>query len=95
MKPMSADELAQYCDTSKPTIYRRINVLLEYDFLTVNHERNHGGNQYRTFSTNLHHISFGIKDGSIDTTIQLRHDLIDGFNGLRSDLQGETDAPDE
>lgn len=95
MKPMSADELAQYCDTSKPTIYRRINVLLEHDFLTVHNEPTRDGTQYRTFTTNLHRISFEIKDGGIDIDLQLRHNLIDQFDEMWSDLQGKTDSPEE
>ncbi|WP_248910245.1 ArsR/SmtB family transcription factor [Halocatena marina] len=95
MKPMSADELAQYCDTSKPTIYRRINVLLDHDFLTANDKNDRDGIQYRTFTTNLHRISFEINDGGIDTDLQLRHDLVDQFDGLWTDLQRETDTSDE
>ncbi|MDX1748356.1 MAG: helix-turn-helix domain-containing protein [Halobacteriales archaeon] len=32
-EPMDAEALAEACDTSLPTVYRRVNALQEYDLL--------------------------------------------------------------
>ena len=34
VRPVSAEELEVICEVSLPTVYRRINVLVEYDLLS-------------------------------------------------------------
>lgn len=93
-EPMSADELADGCDASLPTIYRRVNVLLEYDFLTEDRELDSDGNHYKTFETALERITFEIEGDGISVTLDRRRSLLDQFEDFWSDL-GESAAATE
>lgn len=85
-QPLSADELAGTLDASHPTIYRRINALLEYDLVTEQQQIDAEGNHYKTFETTLNRISFEIDDGGYNIDIQMRENLIDQFDDFWSDL---------
>lgn len=84
---MSAQDLADACDTSLPTIYRRVNALLEYDLLQEETQIDEDGNHYKTFETNLERIVFEINDGGVDIDIELRKDLVDQFDEFWRDLE--------
>lgn len=85
-QPLSADELAGTLDTSHPTVYRRINALLEYDLLKEQQQIDAEGNHYKTFETTLNRIAFEIDDGGYDIDIQMRQNLVDQFGDFWSDL---------
>lgn len=91
---MSAQELADHCDTSLPTIYRRINALLEYDLLQEETQIDEDGNHYKTFETNLERIVFEINDGAVDIDIELRKDLVDQFDEFWHDLEERDNSPE-
>lgn len=93
-EPMSADELAEACDTSLPTVYRRVNVLKEYDFLTEDRELDAQGNHYKTFETTLERIAFEIDADGFAVDIQRRSGLVDKFEEFWTDL-GESTAETE
>jgi predicted ArsR family transcriptional regulator len=84
--PMSADELARSLDTSHPTIYRRLNALIEYDLVTEHQQIDAEGNHYKMFETTLNRIAFEIDDGGYNIDIKLRQNLVDQFDDLWSDL---------
>lgn len=84
--PLSANELASTLNTSDPTVYRRINALLEYDLLREHQEIDTDGNHYKTFETTLDRIAFEIEDGGYNIDLQLRQDLVDQFDDFWSDL---------
>lgn len=92
-KPLSADELAQTLDTSHPTIYRRINALLEYDLVNEQQQIDSEGNHYKTFETTLQRISFEIETGGYNIDIQMRQNLVDQFDDFWSEL-GESSVGD-
>jgi DNA-binding transcriptional ArsR family regulator len=76
-EPMSADDLADRCSASGPTIYRRIDSLQEYDLLDENVEYDADGNHYRTYESRLDEICFGVDDGAFSVDIHLRRDPLD------------------
>lgn len=84
--PLSADELASTLSTSHPTVYRRINALLEYDLLREHQEIDTDGNHYKTFETTLERIAFEIDDGGYNVDLQLHQDLVNQFDDFWSDL---------
>ncbi|MFB6300429.1 MAG: ArsR/SmtB family transcription factor [Halobacteriales archaeon] len=94
VRAMSAQELADHCDTSLPTIYRRINALLEYDLLQEETQIDEDGNHYKTFETNLERIVFEINDGAVDIDIELRKDLVDQFDEFWHDLEERDNSPE-
>lgn len=95
-EPMSADELADRCGTSLPTVYRRVNALLEYDLLQEESRIDAEGNHYKEFETNLRRICFEVDAGGFDIDIQLRHDMVDRFERFWGDLEeSSSGAADE
>lgn len=88
-KPMSVHELGDILDSSRPTIYRRVNVCQEYDLVTEATEIDDDGNHYNVYEANLERITFELEDGGFNVDIELRHDLVDRFGDFWSDLEGD------
>lgn len=85
--PMSADALANELDVSRPTVYRRVNSLVEYAFLRKNLETDPDGHHYRTFELALNEITFGIDDGDLKITVEVDEHLVDKFDGFLGGLE--------
>lgn len=86
-RPMSADDLSDHLDASPPTIYRRINALIEYDLMKSQQQVDESGHHYQTFETTLKRIAFEIEDGGYNIDVQMRRSLVDQFNAFWSDLE--------
>ncbi len=93
VRPVSAEQLASAIDTSLPTVYRRVNALVEYDLLRENTNIDEEGNHYKTYETNLQRVCFEVSDGGFTVDIQLRRDMVDQFQDFWTDLEGGDDAP--
>jgi len=87
VEPRSVRELAAECNRSKPTVYRRINMLVDYDLLTEQVEIDTTGNHYNTYQTNLERICFEVGEEEFEITIRLRKDLVDRFDELWGALE--------
>lgn len=86
-QPLSADDLAEYLDTSAPTVYRRLNGLQEYDLITESQQIDTDGNHYQTFETTMKRISFELTEGGYKIDLQMRHSLADRFDSFWTDLE--------
>lgn len=86
-RPLSADALSEHLDASPPTIYRRVNTLIEYDLVTSRQQVDDDGHHYRTFETTLKRIAFEIEDGGYNIDVQMRRSLVDQFEAFWSDLE--------
>lgn len=84
---LSAEELAEHCDASLPTIYRRVDTLEEIDLLQARMHVDSEGNQYRQFQTALKRVGFTLDSGGIDVEIGLRRDLSDRFEAFWDELE--------
>lgn len=84
IKPCSAEELADYCDASKPTVYRRLNVLQEYDLLVDRRAIDDEGNHYKTYETALESICFAVEAGRFEVDIELERDLVEAETDLQA-----------
>lgn len=89
-RPVSADDLAEQLDVSRPTIYRRVNALIDYDLLTEQQRLDADGNHYQTVETTLKQIAFEIEDGGYNVSLQMRQSLADQFESFWSDLDQPT-----
>lgn len=87
VRAMSAKELSELCDTSLPTVYRRVNALLEYDLLSEDLEVETDGTQYKIYANDLERIDIRVEDGSFSINIEIEKDAVDQFGELFSDLQ--------
>lgn len=85
--PRSVQELADACGRSKPTVYRRLNRLAEYDLLTEQIQIDAAGNHFSTYETNLRHICFEVNDEEFEVHIRFRRDLADKFDSLWQALE--------
>lgn len=95
-RPVAAHDLAEQLDVSEPTVYRRVNTLLEYDLLRENQEIDADGNHYKTFETALKRASFEIEAGGYNIDLELRRSLANQFDAFWSDLEqsGPTESPE-
>lgn len=86
VKPVSAKELEEVCNASLPTIYRRINVLVEYDLLSEEQVVDPEQEQSRRYSTDLHEVTVRIEDGTFNVSLEINKDTVDKFGELFRDL---------
>jgi len=87
VKPMSAQQLADECDMSKPTVYRRVERLREHDLLEERTEIQEDGNHYSVYAATLSEFSVELEDGSFEADVDRREP--EAFPG-----QGEADTAD-
>lgn len=93
VRPMSAEELEQICDVSLPTVYRRINVLVEYGLLSEQQAVDAEKGQYKQFRTDLKEVRIAVDDGGFNIDIKLRRDTVDRFGEMIRDI-GESVTTD-
>lgn len=86
-RPVAADDLAGQLDVSEPTIYRRVNTLLEYDLLRVRQVIDGDGHHYKTYETTLKRAAFEIENGGYNIDLEIRQSLADRFDAFWSDLE--------
>ena len=89
--PVSVKEIAEHLDVSNPTIYRRIEPLVDANLLEERRRIDTDGNQHKEYVTILEEATFRIDDDSYTVDIQVDQDLTDDFESMWSDL--ESDAP--
>lgn len=89
-RPVSADDLAEQLDVSRPTIYRRVNALVDYDLLSEQQQLDADGNHYQTVETTLRQVVFEIEDGGYNVSLEMRQSLADQFESFWSDLDQPT-----
>src|SRR6056297_353408 len=85
---LSATELAQRCDASSPTIYRRINRLQELDMVEEEQTLDPDGHHYRRFSARLERITIELSDGGYEVSVdRTTEDAVDRFTELYEGLR--------
>ncbi|WP_082677728.1 winged helix-turn-helix domain-containing protein [Haloferax sp. Q22] len=86
-RAFSADELSNILEVSPPTVYRRVNELVEYDLITERQEIDEDGHHFKTFETTLKRVVFEIDDGGYNIDIQMRQSLVDQFESFWSEFE--------
>ncbi|MFC7078486.1 ArsR/SmtB family transcription factor [Haloarcula halophila] len=71
-QPMSAQQLAQQCDMSEPTVYRRVEWLQEHGLLAERTEIQTGGNDYSVYRATLSEFTLTLEDGAFEPRIERR-----------------------
>lgn len=84
---MSARELADTCDASLPTIYRRVDDLVAQGLVVEETELDPAGNHYTTYAAAVEHIDIDIENGEIDVTITQQSDVADRFTRVWEDIR--------
>jgi predicted transcriptional regulator len=91
---MSAKELADICDRSLATIYRRIQAMEDYDLLSEELTRDPDGTQYNEYRSDLNEITISVDEGQLSVSIDIEKDTVDQFAELIEDLEGSGDKND-
>lgn len=82
-EPMSATTLAERCDVSKPTVYRRLEDLRRCDLLVETTKPDpSGGHHHTMYSTTLDRIVVEVEDASLTLQIDRRETMADRFTRL-------------
>lgn len=93
-RELTAEELAERCDVSLPTVYRHVETLADCSLLTERTNVDAEGNHYKTVETTVEEFRIEVSPDGFDLAVeQRREDLVDRFEGLWSDL--ETGGSDE
>jgi predicted transcriptional regulator len=88
VQPMSVKELADVCDRSLATIYRRIQAMEDYDLLSEELTRDPDGTQYNEYRSELNEITISVDKGQLNVNIDIEKDTVDQFAELIEDLEG-------
>ncbi|MFT4946589.1 MAG: putative transcriptional regulator [Natronomonas sp.] len=88
-EPKSAKALAEECDLSLPTVYRRIEMLDEYDLVTNETLIADDGNHYKVYKSNFESTVITLEDDEYKVRIYREENLPDRFSQLWDDLGAE------
>ncbi|AWB26508.1 ArsR/SmtB family transcription factor [Halococcoides cellulosivorans] len=88
-EPLSAKELADECDLSKPTVYRRLELLEEHDLVTDRTLVADDGNHYKVFESNFESTVISLEDDEYHVRIYRTGNLSDRFSELWDELHAE------
>jgi hypothetical protein len=79
---MSAPELAEACDASKPTIYRRIERPKRFDLLAESMRTDDAGHHRRVYESRFEQLSLELVEGEYRVRIDRQEDPADRFTQL-------------
>jgi DNA-binding transcriptional ArsR family regulator len=85
----SAKELAESCDMSLPTIYRRLELLQEHELVSEQTAVADDGNHYNVYTCNFDSTVIKLDDGEYDIKIYRSENVPDRFTQLWDELAGE------
>jgi predicted transcriptional regulator len=85
-EPRSAKELSGECDLSLPTVYRRIEMLKEYDLVTEETLVADDGNHFKVYESNFESTVISLQDDEYRVRIYREENLPDRFSQLWDEL---------
>ena len=86
-RPMSAKHLAEACDASLPTIYRRIDRLSEQGLVTERPKFRDEGRHYSVYEATLNRVTIDLDDGEMSADISTEPtDAADRFTKMWEDI---------
>lgn len=86
-RPVSVKELTETLDVSPPTVYRRIDPLVDANLLTEHQHIDPDGNQHKEYETALDEVTISIDDGGYTVDMQVDRDLTDDFEAMWADME--------
>ncbi|WP_435157979.1 ArsR/SmtB family transcription factor [Haladaptatus sp. DFWS20] len=86
IKPMSAQQLADECEMSKPTVYRRVDRLQAHGLLEEQTKIRTSNNHYSVYTATLSEVSIELDTGSFEATVTRTDESFPG--------EGESDTAD-
>ncbi len=95
VQPMSAKELADICDRSLATIYRRVDAMTEHNLLSEELTVDADGTQYNEYRSDLNEITISVEAGELTVDVDIERDTVDRFAELIEDLEQSGEASDD
>jgi predicted transcriptional regulator len=86
VEPIAAKDIQEYCEVSLPTVYRHVDLLVDFDLLQERTVIDSDGNQKREFQTNLDQLTVEIADGTITVDVSFSHEMVDQYDRLWGDV---------
>lgn len=86
VQAMSASELAERCDTSMPTIYRRLEDLEEADLLFQRTRIDPGGDHHNVYAARFRRLLVELEAGEYEVELLVEEDPADRFTRLFEEL---------
>lgn len=85
-EPQSANDLSAELGYSAQTVYRRIELLEEYDLVSSRTRISKDGNHHQVYDSNFDGVLISVDDAEYDVEIYRREDLPERFGNLWDDL---------
>jgi len=86
-EPMSATTLCDHCESSKATVYRRLDDLSDLGLVSAQTLPDLDGGHHRTvYRATLSRITVTVRDGEIDLEVREREDMADRFTRLVEEM---------
>jgi predicted transcriptional regulator len=87
-RPMSAKTLSEECDASLPTVYRRVERLVDCDLLAEQTQIVEDGHHYGVYEARLQRLTVDLSDGNLNVSIeeQQPEDVADRFTEMWEDI---------
>lgn len=86
---LSAKELSEECDMSRPTVSRRVNILVEHGFLEEHTHVDPGGRHYREYEARLERIEVVLHEEGFDIQVDIQPDPADRITSLFENMRGD------
>ncbi|ARS89095.1 helix-turn-helix domain-containing protein [Natrarchaeobaculum aegyptiacum] len=83
---MSASTLAERCDVSEVTIYRRLETLRDHDLVTATTVPDRDGHHYKVYRANLHRLTVTLTDDGFDLSVERTETPADRLTRLIEEL---------
>lgn len=78
-EPQSATALAEQCDASKATVYRRLEELEEHDLVEVRQRPDEEGHHYRVYTASLDRAVVTLTRDGIELSLSRRDRMTERF----------------
>lgn len=85
-QPMTVNELANYLEASKPTIYRRIEQLEEHDLVTASIQPVEDGPQEKVFRATFDRLIIELEEGTYSYQLKRTERMADRLSRFIEDL---------
>ena len=86
---LSAKELSEVCDMSRPTVSRRVNTLVELGLLEEYTHVDLAGRHYREYEARLERIEVLLLNEGFDVQVDLRPDPADRITSIFETMRGD------
>ncbi len=88
-RPMSAKELGEELGASLPTVYRRVDDLLDQDLVIESTDIDPEGNHYKRYEAAVDHIDVTIQEGTMHIDVSRTTDPADRFTNAWERIGGD------